>query len=398
MHCEQSPRMSLESNLNTLPVDLKISTFMGSCGTEEFHIVLKPTEYASFSQQLDWLELSLSEALRAHSIGQHDTVFRRFFCSDLPNQICTLNKKNFSNPELEQMAAISLVNQPPVGAAKVSLWVYCIKGSEQNKQRSKVGTSLSVKRGELTHVWTSGLAFPNAGSSFVQTHRIFEAYHRELTEACMSLKENVIRTWFFVKNVDSNYAGLVDARNEVFAKHDLTRHTHYIASTGIEGGHSSIGANVLMDAYAIKGVKSEQIEYLHALDHLGHTHAYGVTFERATSVAYNDRKHIFISGTASIDPQGNIVHEGDVLSQLDRTLENISALLIRASASIKDMQHFIVYVRDPSDAEFVWEQMKYKVGDKPYLVVTAPVCRPGWLIEIEGIAVVAYEDPKLPAF
>ena len=371
---------------------------MGSCGSEEYHFVIKPTEYASFSQQLEWLEKTLNDVLRAHAIGLHDTVFRRFFCSDLPNQICTLNKREFSNPDLEQMAAVSLVNQPPVGAAKVSLWVYCIKGSDLNKQSSKVGTNLSLKRGDLTHVWTTGLAFPDAGSSYEQTHRIFEAYNHDLIKAGIRLKDDVIRTWFYVKDVDSNYAGLVDARNEVFAKHDLTQHTHFIASTGIEGGHSTVGTNVLMDAYAIKGVKSEQIEYINALSHLGHTHAYGVAFERATSVAYNDRKHVFISGTASIDPQGGIVHEGDVLSQLDRTLENISALLKSASATMKDMQHFIVYVRDPSDTAIIWKQMESKIGDKPFEVVTAPVCRPGWLIEIEGIAAVECNYPELPAF
>ena len=55
-----------------------------------------------------------------------------------------------------------------------------------------------------------------------------------------------------------------------------------------------------MDAYAIGGVESAQIEFLAAPDHLSPTHTYGVTFERGTSVRvsrpqtrfyFGNRKH-----------------------------------------------------------------------------------------------------------
>ncbi len=70
-------------------------------------------------------------------------------------------------------------------------------------------------------------------------------------------------------------------------------------------------ADVMMDAYAISGVRKEQIRYLSAPDHLSPTHVYGVTFERGVSVAYQDRKHIIISGTASIDSAGKIVYRDE---------------------------------------------------------------------------------------
>ena len=56
------------------------------------------------------------------------------------------------------------------------------------------------------------------------------------TEGC-KLSENCIRTWIYVQNVDTNYAGVVKARNEVFVTQNLTEKTHYIASTGIGGRH-----------------------------------------------------------------------------------------------------------------------------------------------------------------
>ena len=57
----------------------------------------------------------------------------------------------------------------------------------------------------------------------------------QLIEQGCKLAANCIRTWFFVQNVDVNYAGVVKARNEVFVTQNLTEKTHYISSTGIGG-------------------------------------------------------------------------------------------------------------------------------------------------------------------
>ena len=43
-------------------------------------------------------------------------------------------------------------------------------------------------------------------------------------------------------------------------------------------------------------------------------------------------------------------------------------------------------------------QMRDRFGDAPIEVVLAPVCRPGWLIEVEGEAIVPESNSELPAF
>jgi len=105
-------------------------------------------------------------------------------------------------------------------------------------------------------------------------------------------------------------------------------------------------------------------------------------------LAYRDRKHIFISGTASIDHNGNILYPGDVMRQLDRTLENVEVLLKHAGAGFKDMGVLIVYVRDPGDFENVQKHTRERFGNMPIEIIMAPVCRPGWLIEVEGQAII----------
>ena len=100
--------------------------------------------------------------------------------------------------------------------------------------------------------------------------------------------------------------GMVKARAAAFEREGLNRETHYIASTAIEGRQADPNALVSMDAYAIEGIKQDQVTYLHAPTHLNRTHDYGVTFERGTAVDFADRRHVYISGTASINNKGEI--------------------------------------------------------------------------------------------
>lgn len=171
----------------------------------------------------------------------------------------------------------------------------------------------------------------------------------------------------------------------------MTEDTHYIASTGIQGGGGSRFARVFMDAYAILGLERDKIRCIQAPDHLSPTHVYGVTFERATAIKMGKTDFLFISGTASIDKDGNIMHPGDVVKQTERTLENISALLEAAHFSREDLASFIVYLRDPTDYNFIKSQIDQFADNLPSIYVQASVCRPGWLIEIEATAAKAMD-------
>ncbi len=122
------------------------------------------------------------------------------------------------------------------------------------------------------------------------------------------------------------------------------------------------------------------------MDHLIPTHAYGVAFERGSRVTWKDGDLILISGTASIDARGQILHAGDVVRQADRLLENIAALLAEGGAHLEDVRHFIVYLRDPADHLRIQEYMSVRFPHTPFVIVRAPVCRPGWLIEMECMA------------
>lgn len=356
-----------------VPAVVHLSRFQGTDGLREFHLIVWPSEQAEFEPQCAWLMAAYRQALHAVGTLPSTALFRRFFCSD-PARLRT------AALDLPP-AATSCIGQPPTPPADIALWAY----------HCEPAGSLAC------HHWTTGLVSPSNGSTRKQTRAVFELYDGWLRARGMSLADHVIRTWVFVENIDDNYADMVAARREFFAEQGLTPATHFIASTGIEGRSPVSGATVTLDAYAIAGVRAEQIEYLQAPDHLCPTHAYGVTFERATAVSYRDRRHIFVSGTASIDASGNILHPGELSRQLDRSLENIESLLQRGGATAADLAVLIVYVREPSDRAAAFRHLRERFGDVPFLVVAGRVCRPGWLIEVEAQAIVPVVRPSLPS-
>jgi enamine deaminase RidA (YjgF/YER057c/UK114 family) len=364
------------------------SSFDGD-DSSEYNLMITPEAGTSFSVQLAAVEKALKLFLRQQEMTDDSVVFKRFFVSDYSNQ-AEIQERIAA---CRYSCAVSVVQQTPLNGSKVILWATLLDGI--NTKKIQEGNNLHLLHNGYSHFFSTQLHSENPQkNSFDQTTGIFQDYLETLKEQNFELDVNCIRTWIYVRDIDNNYAGMVQARNRVFDQHNLTKDTHFIASTGIEGRYADPSALVLMDAYAIGGICQEQIKFLKALSHLNPTHEYGVAFERGTSVDYGDRRHIFISGTASIDNGGKIVHPGDINGQIKRTFENISALLADADACLDDLTHMIVYLRDIADYAVTEEYISCHYPEIPCVIVQAPVCRPGWLIEIEGIAIKAASNPQ----
>ena len=279
-------------------VRVAYSCFEGASGVCEYHFTLRPVKYAPFPAQYETIRSAFRETIKQLGLNPENTVFKRYFCSDAANQLAQVGEENIEE------GAVSFVTEPPVGPAKLSLWAYHVHDAEGTTEIERGEGTTVMRRGSMEHCWVSGLSGNTEADEHQQTVDIFDHYLGFLGARDQTLEKNVIRTWFYVSGIDTHYAGMVQARNEVFEKEGLTPETHFIASTGIYGATADPEALVSMDAYSVGGVDRSQIQFLHALDNLGPTHEYGVAFERATAVHYQDRSHIFISGTASINPAG----------------------------------------------------------------------------------------------
>jgi enamine deaminase RidA (YjgF/YER057c/UK114 family) len=124
-----------------------------------------------------------------------------------------------------------------------------------------------------------------------------------------------------------------------------------------------------------------------------------MTFERGTAVTYGDRTHLYLSGTASIDAEGKVLFEEDVERQTERALENVMALLVAGGTQLGDLHQLTAYVRRVEDGSTVGAILRRRLPSQvPFIVVRGEVCRRQWLVEIEGIAVVAGGEPRYPAY
>lgn len=368
--------------------DIRSLCFEG--GVDEHHAVIRIIQpMLSFCEQRDNILTALHELTEGQLPGARP-VFLRFFLSDAANQSGLLTEALADFPP----CACSIIEQPPLDGTKIALWVYL---QTQVTPRSFPEGLTGIEHNGYVHLWGGSACRPGT-DSHEQTRRLLEDYATALEDNGGRLADNCIRTWFFVQNIDVNYAGVVKARNEVFLHQGLTRDTHFIASTGIAGRNADPSLCVQLDTYAVTGLVPEQVHHLYASTHLNRTYEYGVSFERGTYVDYGDRRQVFISGTASIDNRGQIVHAGDIRQQTERMWENVEALLKEAGMNYDDIGQMIVYLRDPGDYQTVERLFNARFPNMPRVTVLAPVCRPGWLIEMECMGTCKWTDKRFRAF
>lgn len=369
-------------------VDAQVSRFAINEKPTEFHVMFHVTRRnMSFEEQLAHIQGACVE-FNSTRIPQAKPVFVRYFLSDAGNQIDVLQKTLRNIP-----CAVSIIEQAPLNGTKVALW--CIFQTEVEVESSS--DAFIVKHNGYSHIWNTYL-HSNQGDPEMQTRTVLADYTELLRKHNVTLAANCMRTWFFVQNIDVNYNGVVKGRRETFETEGLTKESHFIASTGIGGRHVDHNCAIVLDAYALKGFKPGQVQYLYAKDHLNPTYEYGVTFERGTAIHYGDRSHILISGTASINDKGEIMHPGDVNLQADRMLDNITALLSEAKASLSNLASAIIYLRDVSDYSTIKAWADYRLPDVPKTFVLASVCRPGWLVEMECMAIIDEKNEKFTDF
>jgi enamine deaminase RidA (YjgF/YER057c/UK114 family) len=384
----------------------KCSSFSTPRGATEYFLTVTTSEKTPLDQSLLELAHRYNSALKENKLDESTQQFSRLYLSDISNEIEIVRKSKI----VEQLkkSALSIIEQSPWPGGPAIL-SYHIKSDDNSfSEKTLVGNpndshrfSWSTGR-NYSLLWSSinadikeELDLINPSKDIVkgyqnpdsekQTNRIFSSMTDMLQKHSMNIRNNLLRTWIYVRDIDNNYGGMVKARRELFEKVGLSKETRYIASTGIDGKSADHRSLVSIDALSIKNIKEEQIIRVEALQNLSSTISYGVTFERGSRIRFGDRSHIHISGTASIDNKGNILHVGDIRGQTHRTLDNIEALLSGQGATLGDMSYLIIYLRNPKQYYLILDLLAERIPESVLLLpVVAPVCRPGWLIEIEG--------------
>lgn len=366
---------------NTL---VKLYKFESTNGVNEYYLMLSLTDDTlTYKEQQDRILEKYKDITKSNfysqlqHLSEAKPVFINFFLSDAANQKSVLDKAI-----KDKECAISIVQQPPLNGTKIAMLAILMT----NTTNLKVDEHLfKASHNGYDELWSTDNKAEGI-SSLEQTQRVFSNYVNILKENGCTLVDNCLRTWLYVNDIDNQYAGVVEGRNDIFDEEGLTNDTHFISSTGIGGRDANPKVLCKMNAIAIKGIRAEQIHYLYALDKLNRTSEYGVRFERGSYIDFDERRRVYISGTASIDNKGNVLYEGDIRKQTERMLENIEALLEEANCTFEHVAEITVYLRDIADYKVVDNIFNDKFANTPYIIVNAPVCRPGWLIEAECIA------------
>ncbi|RPJ49709.1 MAG: hypothetical protein EHM23_36340 [Acidobacteria bacterium] len=204
---------------------------------------------------------------------------------------------------------------------------------------------------------------------------------------------DVARTWIYVPQLLCWYDDFNAARRQVYRELGLSDGSRPIwlpASTGIQG-QSPRGCECMMDLLAVSG----RLDSGHRLEMLKsplqcEAYDYGSFFSRAVELKDESVSRIFVSGTASIDGQGNTVFKDDPMGQIRFTLQVVKELVGTRGHSLADMAHCVAFFKNRDHAGAFLEVAEEQGLDARVVVQTvADVCRNDLLFEMEALTVKA---------
>ncbi|MBF0443461.1 MAG: hypothetical protein HQK54_16255, partial [Oligoflexales bacterium] len=338
-----------------------------------------------FEKQIHEIDLAEKKFFHTMSIRTDSLLAKRVFSSDIENQSIGIAMYR-KNQEID--CFFSMIQQPPAMGANLGIMgMGAINSDSLKRQRHGGRICFDAGTSEARHIFFENLTCDDTSKNIeAQTRSIFEQMERGLNDFHTTISDSVLRTWIYLGNIEADYTAMVKARREIFEKINLIGETHYISSTGIEGKTHKKGSAISMDAWAAASTQKNSVRYIEAPEYMCPAHFYGATFERATCISISDIDLLTISGTASIDRDGNIMHVGNIGGQTERTVENIEALLKTAGFDKQDLAGIIVYVKETGFLMPVRNILERCWPGLPAIYVKASVCRTDWLVEIEGLA------------
>ena len=111
---------------------------------------------------------------------------------------------------------------------------------------------------------------------------------------------------------------------------------------------------------------------------------YGSAFSRAARAITPAGETVFVSGTASIDADGETTNIGDAQGQINTTIENVRAVLKDMHAADEDVVQAVAYCKT-TEVENIFNALKSTLP-WPWVTVICDICRPDLLFEVEATA------------
>ena len=236
------------------------------------------------------------------------------------------------------------------------------------------------------YCWLAGIAPDDiAASRSAQTRLAFETLDHVLAQVGMNIR-HVVRTWWYLDHMLDWYGDFNDARNAFFQETGVWG-ALIPASTAI-GLANPYGAALVAGAVAIRPKRPGVT--IAAVDSPLQCPAanYRSSFSRAVEIGTPGSRHLMISGTASIEPDGTSAHLDDAPAQIRLTMEVVEAILKSRAMNWSSTVRAIAYFKHGKDMPLLEQYCQRRgIADLPVALVQATVCRDDLQFELELDAV-----------
>jgi enamine deaminase RidA (YjgF/YER057c/UK114 family) len=247
-----------------------------------------------------------------------------------------------------------------------------------------------VEPGGLRHAYLSGVTGTTPDRPLPppdQAWRMFETAERILGAHGFSYPQ-VVRTWIYIGDILAWYGSFNAVRTQAYRGFGVISDNggRLPASTGIQGRSPGEIACVmdLLAASAAPGADLAVNQIHNPLQN--EAYAYGSSFSRAMEVVTGGARTVYVSGTASIDEWGKSIHGGEIDGQIERTVENIEALIGTRGLTLDHIRQATVFLKRPADLGRFRSLCADTAFRRLGVCMVADVCREELLFEIDAVA------------
>lgn len=193
---------------------------------------------------------------------------------------------------------------------------------------------------------------------------------------------DIARTWFYNDEILAWYDDFNRVRTAFYAPQKFTTGS-LPASTAVLGRNPG-GAALTFGAWAVVPHSADVIVREIASPLQCPAPAYGSSFSRAMEISSGGRKRLLVSGTASIEPGGKTVWQGDATKQIALTMEVVEAMLRPSGLGFGDVTRATAYFKHAADQKIFQSWLEaHGLTAMPVVPVHCDICRDDLLFEIE---------------
>ena len=219
-----------------------------------------------------------------------------------------------------------------------------------------------------------------------QTRETLQNMEGALAQAGFSFGD-IVRTWFYLDNLLSWYGDFNQVRTHAYSQIQF-RTGSLPASTGISGQNPN-GTALTAAAWAVQPLNpSVRVEEV-ASPLQCPAPTYGSSFSRAMEISFACGRRLFVSGTASIAPDGQTLWKEDMHKQVNQTMKVVESILHSRGFSFSDLTRATAYFRRQAGIQAFKEWCAARdLSSLPVILANCGICRDDLLFEFEADCVI----------